>query len=266
MITSSDNKGVKAVIQLEQKAKERREQGLFVAEGIKMFLEAPVDIIEKVYVSESFFKQMPETCRAKLETEILHYEAVSDEIFIKMSDTKTPQGILCVARQNRYDMSAMFKTLNPMIIILETIQDPGNLGTVFRAAEGAGVNGIIMSDDTADIYSPKTIRSTMGAVYRMPFLYVRDLHIIIEEMQKKNITVYAAHLKGAKDYDEFNYQSGTAFLIGNEANGLRDETAKAADVAIKIPMLGKVESLNAAVAASVLMYEAARQRRLAIVK
>lgn len=266
MITSSDNKGVKAVIQLEQKAKARREQGLFVAEGVKMFLEAPVDMIEKVYVSEAFLRQMPETCRAKLETESLHYETVSDEIFIKMSDTKTPQGILCVVRQSRYTESTMFKTPNPMFIILEAIQDPGNLGTIFRAAEGAGVSGIIMSDDTADIYNPKTIRSTMGAVYRMPFLYVQDLNTIIEEMQKKNITVYAAHLQGAKAYDECNYQSGTAFLIGNEANGLRDETAAAADMAIKIQMLGNVESLNAAVAASVLMYEAARQRRQAIVK
>lgn len=261
MITSSDNKGVKAVIQLEQKARARREQGLFVAEGVKMFLEAPADMIEKVYASESFLKEMSDACKAKLEKEISYYETVSDEIFVKMSDTKTPQGILCVVRQSRYTESAMFKTPNPMFIILETIQDPGNLGTIFRAAEGAGVNGIIMSDDTADIYNPKAIRSTMGAVYRMPFLYVQDLNIIIEEMQKKNITVYAAHLEGAKAYDECNYQSGTAFLIGNEGNGLREETVKAADAAIKIPMLGEVESLNAAVAASVLMYEAARQRR-----
>lgn len=261
MITSSANKGVKEVIQLKQKAKIRREQELFVVEGIKMFLEAPIDIIEKVYVAETFLKQMPVSCKDKLETLHSHYETVSDEIFQKMSDTKTPQGILCVMRQNQYTLESMFTVSNPMFIILEAIQDPGNLGTIFRAAEGAGAAGIIMSSDTVDIYNPKTIRSTMGSVYRMPYLYVQHLDTIIEEMQKRKIAVYAAHLQGAKAYDTCDYKSGTAFLIGNEANGLKDETAKKADAAIKIPMLGKVESLNAAVAASVLMYEAARQRR-----
>lgn len=261
MITSHANKGVKEVIQLEQKTKVRREQGLFVAEGVKMFLEAPIDIIEKVYVAESFSRQMPVSCKDKLEALSSSYETVSDEIFTKMSDTKSPQGILCVMRQNQYTLESMFKVSYPMFIILEDIQDPGNLGTIFRAAEGAGVTGIIMSSDTVDIYNPKTIRSTMGSVYRMSFIYTQDLNIIIEEMRKKKIAVYAAHLQGAMAYDTCDYKSGTAFLIGNEANGLKDETAKKADAAIKIPMLGKVESLNAAVAASVLMYEAARQRR-----
>lgn len=261
MITSSANKGVKEVIQLEQKARARREQGLFVAEGIKMFLEAPIDIIRKVYVTETFSRQMPASCKDKLEALSSCYEAVSDEIFQKMSDTKTPQGILCVMRQNQYTLESMFTVSNPLLIILEAIQDPGNLGTIFRTAEGAGAAGIIMSSDTADIYNPKTIRSTMGSVYRMPFIYTQDLDTIIEEMQKRKIAVYAAHLQGAKAYDTCDYKPGTAFLIGNEANGLKDETAKKADAAIKIPMAGKVESLNAAVAASVLMYEAARQRR-----
>lgn len=261
MITSCANKGIKEVIQLNQKTKARREQGLFTAEGIKMFLEAPVDFIEKVYISETFSKQIPAACKNKLETILFHYETVSDEIFTKMSDTKNPQGILCVMRQNQYTTESMFTESNPMIIILEAIKDPGNLGTIFRTAEGAGTAGIIMSKDTVDIYNPKTIRSTMGSVYRVPFLYVERLDIIIEELQRKKIAVYAAHLQGAKDYDACNYRAGTAFLIGNEANGLREETAKRADMAIKIPMAGRLESLNAAVAASILMYEAARQRR-----
>lgn len=262
MITSYANKGVKEVIQLEQKAKARREQQLFIAEGIKMFLEAPKDMIKKVYISETFFGQIPAVCKEKLTTLPSYYETVSDEVFQKMSDTKTPQGILCVMRQSHYTMESMFISSSPLLIILEDIQDPGNLGTIFRAAEGAGVTGIIMSGDTVDIYNPKTIRSTMGSVYRMPFIYAEHLDIIIEELQQKKITVHAAHLQGAKAYDTCDYTLGTAFLIGNEANGLRKETAKLADIAVKIPMAGEVESLNAAVAASVLMYEAARQRRL----
>lgn len=261
MITSYANKGIKEVIQLEQKAKARREQQLFIAEGIKMFLEAPEDIINKVYVSETFSGQMPMACREKLTAIPSPCEIVSDEVFQKMADTKSPQGILCVMNQQFYTLESMLEVPNPMLMILEDIQDPGNLGTIFRAAEGAGVTGIIMSVNTVDIYNPKTIRSTMGSVYRMPFLYAERPDTIIEELQKRKIAVYAAHLHGAKVYDTCDYRHGTAFLIGNEANGLHEETAKKADAAIKIPMAGEVESLNAAVAASILMYEAARQRR-----
>ena len=118
-----------------------------------------------------------------------------------------------------------------------------------------------MSSRTVDIYNPKTIRSTMGSIYRIPFLYENDLAESIRKLQEKKIAVYAAHLQGAKIYDACTYRSGTAFLIGNEANGLREETAARADASVKIPMAGKVESLNAAVAASILLFEAARQRR-----
>ncbi|MBD5454090.1 MAG: RNA methyltransferase [Lachnospiraceae bacterium] len=261
MITSHANKSVKEVIQLVQKAKTRKERGLFVVEGVKMFLEAPVERIEQVYISESFAKQMTDACQKKLDMLSFSYEVVIDDIFRKMSDTKTPQGIMCILKQQHYRLEEMLAAQNPLLVLLEDIQDPGNLGTIFRSSEGAGITGVIMSENTVDIYNPKTIRSTMGAVYRMPFLYTPDMGGTIEELRRKNITVYAAHLQGAKTYDNCSYETGTAFLIGNEANGLRDETAKKADMAIKIPMAGQVESLNAAIAASVLLFEAARQRR-----
>lgn len=261
MITSHANKGVKEVIQLMQKAKFRKETGLFAAEGIKMFLEAPAEAIERVYISESFIRQMPENCREKLDILPLSYEVAADDIFHKMSDTKTPQGILCVIRQSCYHLNDMLTALNPLLVILEDIQDPGNLGTILRAGEGAGITGVIMSENTVDIYNPKTIRSTMGSIYRIPFLYVSSLDKTIADLQKKDVSVYAAHLQGARAYDMCDYRGGAAFLIGNEANGLREETSLRADTAVKIPMQGKVESLNAAVAASVLLFEAARQRR-----
>ena len=123
------------------------------------------------------------------------------------------------------------------------------------------VNGIILSKDCVDIYNPKTIRSTMGAIYRMPFVYVEDVISVIGQMKEKGISVYAAHLDGKQSYDKENYQKGTAFLIGNEGNGLREEVAKEADIWVQIPMAGEVESLNAAIAAAVLMFEVSRQRR-----
>lgn len=164
-------------------------------------------------------------------------------------------------KRKQYTPDDLLQAANPLLMLLEDIQDPGNLGTILRTGEGAGIDGVIMSRDTADIYNPKTIRSTMGSIYRVPFLYVSSLSDMIAELKQKKITVYAAHLKGKQWYDQADYSGGSAFLIGNEGNGLKEETAALADSYIKIPMGGKVESLNAAMASGILMYEASRQRR-----
>lgn len=282
MITSYNNRSVREVIQLAQKAKARSKEGLFVAEGIKMFDEAPLKRIEKVYISERMEKELYERYDKKLNQ--LLCEIVADDVFLKMSDTKTPQGILCLVRQFQYNIEDMLagkchskaagmsivmntptgsdKNKKQMLfMVLENIQDPGNLGTIFRAGEAAGVDGIIMSRQTVDIYNPKTIRSTMGSVYRVPFLYTDDLCGVIRMMKEREINVYAAHLHAEQYYDEFDYRRSSAFLIGNEANGLSQEAAECAGAYLKIPMKGKVESLNAAVASSILLYEAYRQRR-----
>ena len=256
MITAASNQRVKNLINLIQKAKARREQDVFITEGIKMFLEADPDKIKEVYVSQSFYEKG--VAREKIEQ--CNYEILSDELFKKVSDTQTPQGILCVMKQYHYELEDLFLKENPLFLILEDIQDPGNLGTMVRTAEGAGVDGIIMTKGTVDIYNPKTIRSTMGSVYRMPFLYTEDLLDLMKELQKKGVKIYAAHLQGRQFYHEMDFKGATAFLIGNEGNGLKDETADAADIYMKIPMQGQVESLNAAVASVILMYEAARQR------
>lgn len=262
MIASLHNKSVKEVAALLKKKKERDRQSLFVAEGGKMFGEAPTEQISRVFIAQSAEKEMYARYGDKLSG--LSCDIVTDEVFARMSDTVTPQGILCLVRQRHYNIEEILRDNNKkrtLFIMLEDIQDPGNLGTIFRTAEAAGADGVIMSSRTADIYNPKTIRSTMGAVYRMPFLYTEDLSSVIKMMQEKGTKVYAAHLGAESFYDAFDYQKSTAFLIGNEANGLRDETADCADALLGIPMEGKVESLNAAVASSILLYEAYRQRR-----
>lgn len=257
MITAMSNGRIKRLVQLNQKAKFRRAEDVFVVEGVKMFLEAPPDKRKEVYVSESFLNRC--SCREVLEK--TGYEVVADSVFEKVSDTCTPQGILCVVEQFHYNMKELLQKENPLLLVLENIQDPGNLGTMLRTGEGAGIDGVIMSRDTADLYNPKVIRSTMGSIYRMPFLVAEDLSAALRQLKEAGIQTYAAHLKGKQWYTEPDYHGGTAFLIGNEGNGLREETAKLADTYIKIPMEGEVESLNAAVAASILMYEAGRQRR-----
>ena len=258
MITSLQNNQVKNIIKLNQKAKARREQGLFIAEGRKMFLEAPLHWIEKVYVSETVEKQDTEVMEKASRTE---WEAVTDSVFRQMSDTQTPQGVMTVLRKPSYEPEDILKGKKPLIMVLEDLQDPGNAGTIFRTAEGAGVDGIFLTKTCVDITNPKVIRSTMGSIYRMPFLYVEDVVSLEKKLKEKGIRSFAAHLKGENSYDHESYKGGTAFFIGNEGKGLTDQAADAADCLIRIPMCGKVESLNAAMASGILMYEAARQRR-----
>lgn len=257
MITSTSNKQVKNVIQLNKKSKARKEEDVFVVEGIKMFVEAPRDAIKQVYVSQTFLSK--ENNKSLLGN--IKYEILEDHVFEVASDTKTPQGIITILKQFHYDAMDIIMKPNQQIILLEDLQDPGNLGTILRAGEGAGISGVLLSENCVDIYNPKTIRSTMGSIYRVPFAYVADLKECVRLLKQNEITVLAAHLKQSQDYDKIDLTKPHAFMIGNEGNGLSDELSSIADSYIKIPMVGKVESLNAAIAASVLMYEASRQRR-----
>ncbi|HIT90880.1 MAG TPA: RNA methyltransferase [Candidatus Merdenecus merdavium] len=257
MITSSSNKQIKYIAQLNKKAKVRNEDGVFLVEGWKMFVEAPRDWILSVFLSESFY--LAHEDHPLLEG--ISVQVVEDRVFKSISDTQTPQGILCVMKQPSYQLEDLLNQKNPLLMVLENLQDPGNLGTILRTGEGAGVDGMILSRHTVDIFNPKVIRSTMGSIYRMPFIYADIIETVLPVLKEKGIKTYAAHLKGKAFYDEYSYIEGTAFFIGNEGNGLSDEVARCADTYIKIPMHGQVESLNAAVASSIFMYEACRQRR-----
>lgn len=286
MISSTSNAQVKQVVALQTKAKVRREQRQFIVEGLRLTGEVPADRLECLYVTEQFLQEhRSAVLRADRENagvvnrsdgetpqvqrdlhgdgsgQTLPYEIVTEQVLRAMSDTQNPQGILGIVRQQEYSIEEMCRGKKaPLLLILENIQDPGNLGTMMRTAEAAGVDGVIMSRDTVDIYNPKVVRSTMGAIFRLPFAYVESLDEVMEQCAQLGITTYAAHLGGKNNYDKENYGGGCAFLIGNEGNGLTDKLAGQADILVKIPMAGKAESLNAAVAAAVLVYEAARQR------
>ncbi|MBQ9886656.1 MAG: RNA methyltransferase [Lachnospiraceae bacterium] len=256
MISSTSNPQVKWVTALQKKAKQRREESLFVVEGLKMVMEAPEDMLVRVYATERFLSEHADmSFKAEPET-------VSENVMAAMSDTISPQGVLAVVKQPSYDIKELTdSTENPLFILLENLQDPGNLGTILRTAEGAGVSAVIMSSDTVDIYNPKVIRSTMGSIYRVPFIYTDDISGTIDVLKEAGVSIYAAHLAGKNDYDAEDYSHASGFLIGNEAKGLSDEISAKADCYIRIPMQGRVESLNASVAAALLMYEAFRQRK-----
>ncbi|MCM1056880.1 MAG: RNA methyltransferase [Firmicutes bacterium] len=261
MITSSSNSRVKQVVQWQKSAKERDQAGVFPAEGFKMFEEAPEELLREVYLSQGAYERLCSFPALKRKLEDTGYELVSEDVLARMCDTRTPQGILFIAAQPRYEPEQLLDVPAPLLVVLEKLQDPGNLGTIIRTGEGAGITGVIMDRQTVDLFNPKTIRATMGSVFRVPFLYTDSLQEMLVRLRERGIHIYAAHLDGRRYYESFSFCGGTAFLIGNEGNGLSRELTEQAEAAVKIPMEGRVESLNAAVAASLLMYEAHRQRK-----
>ena len=258
MIESTQNKIAKKITSLKQR-KEREKQKLFVAEGTKFVSEIPKDWkIDLFAVSHSF----------ALENDISFYQnrantfVVSDTIFRSMSDTQTPQGILAVCFQKQYDMDTLLEKnrKNGFYILAEKLNDPGNLGTIIRTADAGGVQAIFLSEESVDIYNPKVLRSTMGSIFHLPIFQNVALKNIIEKLHKYHVTVSAAHLKGKQYPYMLDLKQPCAFLIGNEANGLSKNTADLCDIYVKLPMIGQAESLNASVAAGILIYETVRQR------
>lgn len=258
VISTGSGKQIKNIIQLQNKAKARNEQRVFIAEGLRICSEIPKDMLVKIYINETM-KQQIDNGSAAMEFE--DYEIVANNVFKDMAQTMSPQGILAVVKQPVYSFEKMLFPGKKTLLFLEDVRDPGNLGTIIRTAEGADVDGIIMSKGTVDLFNPKVIRSTMGAVFRMPFVYVDDIKEAIITAKEKDVRFYGAHLKGKEDYAGITYPLRSAVIIGNEANGITDATADMADELVKIPMTGSVESLNAGVAAAVFMYEIYRQRR-----
>ena len=235
----------KEIKNLEKNKKARDVQGLFVTEGINLFREAPPERIVAVCATAKFTRENPE---------------LIGERFAGISDTKNPQGILTVQRKPEFDLDEILMRESPLFLVLENIQDPGNAGTILRTAEAAGVHAVFLTQGAVDLYNPKTIRSTMGAIYRVPHFYVDDMDALLARFAEREVRTFAAHLRGTHAYTELDFRGGTAFFIGNESRGLTDALSDSLDVLMKIPMSGKVESLNAAMAAGILMYEARRQR------
>ncbi len=256
MITSVSNPAVKETVLLQTKAKARRESGLFVVEGLRLVREVPPEDVVRAFAAEGFAASEEGTALC----ERLGAEPVSDAVMEKMSDTKTPQGILAVVRQKKRTLQEILETPGPLLI-LEHVQDPGNVGTLLRTAEAAGAAGVLMDAETADPWQPKVVRGTMGAVFRLPFAVTDDLPETVRALQESGFRVCAAHLEGSEEYDRVRYPARTAFLLGNEGNGLSPEITALADVRIRIPMMGQAESLNVSTAGAVLLYEHFRQRR-----
>lgn len=260
MITSRDNPTIKEIIKLQKSAKQRREASLFTVEGARLCRDAALSgaKIEKlVYTKQAMekysddFKLISDSGCEKIE--------VNTDIFLKISDTKSPQGLLCLI--SVLDKNVLLDKIENMgcYVALENISDPSNLGTILRTAEALGVDGIILSDDCCDIYSPKVTRGSMGAVFRMKFCVAEDFPKFIRELTQSGIKTYAATPRDAVSVTEVDFNSGIV-LIGNEGAGLTDKAIDACLTRVKIPMGGRAESLNASAAAAILMWELMRSK------
>lgn len=276
IISSKDNKKIKYIRSLLEKGNIRKKNRQFVVEGIKLVDEAlEYGKVLEIVLAESLYKEIisgdfsKNALLAENGKNITNYvkktnstTVVSDTVFKTVSETISPQGVVAIVEMPEYGLlekdffnQAYNKNGKIKLLILEDTADPGNLGTIMRTAEAAGVTGVIMGKGTVDIFNPKVVRSTMGSIFRLPFAYVEDLKEVIKELKKEGISFYATHLKGEKSYKAIKYSDRSAILVGNEARGLSDEVADLADTYVLIPMQGKVESLNAAVAAALMMYE-----------
>ena len=258
VITSKDNDFVQHVKKLKEK-KYREEYGEFIVEGIKMIEEAILEnaTIKTIVVCED--------CKAQggipndLLYEIAKYNCiyVNEKVFNAMTDVSNPQGILAIIdKSNNKETEINFN--EELFLILDNIQDPGNMGTILRTADSINLKQILVSKGTSDPYNPKVVRSTMGAIFRVKVIECESLPKTIKELKKHKIKIYATDLKTDKSIYDVDYKKA-AVVIGNEANGVTEEVLDLADTRIKIPMKGKTESLNAAVATGVILYEAVRQ-------
>lgn len=248
IITSKDNEIIKNIKKLKEK-KYRLDS--YIVEGIKMVKEAISENQEIALIA------IREDFKIDFDTKNTKIITISNKIFNDISDVKTPQGILAVIKKNQNNQ---IETNSNYILALDSLQDPGNMGTIIRTADSANINQIIINKTTVDPYSPKVIRSTMGAIYRTNIIEVEDLKATLKEMKLKGFQIITTDLKATQSIYDINYNNKTVVVIGNEANGVSQEILQTADKKVIIPMLGKTESLNASIAASIMIYEYVRQK------
>lgn len=259
-ITSVKNERVKAAAKLVSSAKARREAGLFVLEGLRLCMDVPRSGLRctQLYVSTEFCE--------KHASEFEELSAVSDEVYLvndavleRLSDTRTPQGVCAVVRRREREslLSSEKMGAETKLVLLDNVQDPANLGAIARTAEALGISGLLVSGG-CDIYSPKALRASMGALLRLP-VEECEARSAVEAAKEAGVSTFASTPDaGAVPVTEADFTSPTLMVVGNEANGVSPTVMEACDTRVTIPMAGRAESLNAAAAAAILLWEMCR--------
>lgn len=259
-ITSKENSKVKDAVKLMNSAKARREQQSFIVEGVRLCREAldnGCELIDVMYTAAA--KEKHSQLITELERRCKNAYLITEEISTKIADTVTPQGVFVVGKIKRNEMSLENVRPTGQYILLENLQDPANIGNIFRTAEALGLDGAFMTRDCCDPYNSKSMRAAMGAVFRLPYMVVDDVADAMKKCKAKNMRpVASVPNEEASKITAIRFFKGVIMCIGNEGNGLSDELLGVCGERVTIPMNGRAESLNAATAAAILMWEMVR--------
>ena len=250
IITSVQNARIKHVVALQQKSSLRREEGLFVVEGqreIEHCIACGYEI-QELFVLDSLNY-----------TGSITPTLVSHQVYEKMAYRESTEGIIAVAKCKEHRLKDLHLKENPIVVILESVEKPGNLGAILRTAEAAGVDAVIVCDPLTDLYNPNLIRASIGGVFSVP-VAVSTSKECIAFLKEHKIRILTAQLQDSYEYYDYDMHGATAIVMGTESTGLTQQWRDAADAHIRIPMLGRLDSLNVSVSAAILMYEAVRQR------
>lgn len=249
-ITSLQNPVVKKIKELQKKRAARQKQGLFIVEGIRAVQEIPSHIqIEQLIVCNTLQEELYASIKAS------QLFIVTEDVFKGMSETMTPQGMLAVVKVIHHTLQDI-KMQSGAYLVLENLQDPGNLGTIIRTAHAFDFKGIFISKGSVDLYSPKVVRSTMSSLFYVPIVAYEEIEDILNELKKQEVEIYTTALTDkAEPIGSLSFKSSSALVIGNEGNGVTETVLKNTDHTMIIPMPGGAESLNASVAAGICMYQ-----------
>lgn len=257
-ITSCQNPKVKLLLQLQQKSSERRKAGLFVVEGRRELmhcLEAgfEVDTVFWCPTVEVGTEELPELPKA------VRVFEVSKDVYERVAYRGSTEGIIAEVRTRQLSLDNLRLDDEPLLVVVERVEKPGNLGAILRSADAAGVDAVIVCDPLTDLYNPNLIRSSVGGFFSVPCVACSSEECITF-LKQRGIQILTAQLQDSHLYYDTNMRRATAIVMGTEATGLTDQWRRAADAHIRIPMLGRIDSLNVSVSAAILMYEAVRQR------
>ena len=250
-ITSVQNPKIKKLLALQQKSSERREAGLFVVEGRREIEHCAA----AGYEIDSVF-----CLDGKLDVKADHMFRVTPEVYEKIAYRGGTEGVIAEVRAKTLSLSDLKPGENPLVVVLESVEKPGNLGAVLRSADASGVDAVIVCDPLTDLFNPNLIRSSIGGVFSVPTVACTSVEAV-SWLKSKGIQILTAQLQDSSLYYDVDMKRGTAIVMGTESTGLTDIWRKAADAHIRIPMLGVLDSLNVSVSAAILMYEAVRQRQ-----
>lgn len=262
IITSPQNPKIKALLELQEKSKARRREGLFVVEGARELLHCISTgyAVHSLFICAEILSEDALTQIGKaLEGKTFGCFSIPKQIYEKVAYRGSTEGVIAELHCKSHRLEDLCIKENPLVVILESVEKPGNLGAILRSADASGVDAVIVCDPLTDMYNPNLIRSSIGGIFTVPTAAASSEETI-KWLKDKNIKIYTAQLQDSQWYYDTDMTKGTAIVMGTEATGLTDIWRRAADAHIKIPMLGRLDSLNVSVSAAILMYEAVRQR------